>query len=362
MRRWTWESARSALTVATLTLGGLSGCTEEPTPASGGAAAATPVSVWIARSAPWTDSREWAGTLEPLRVHELRLPSPGRVQEISVREGDRVRAGATLLRIVSPESVARLPVLEERVARLSDELARWRELAAANAAGAGEVTAAELRLFEAREALAALEATRDALVIRAPVEGRVARIVLTPGREEGAGALALILEEEESYGVRVRVPTAEAHRFEAGAPEVRSASTGAELEVARIGVVPDPSPGFVQIELFLRNPPTTREAVRVRSTASGESVLVPWTAVAADGTRSWVAVAVPSSDDDGTVRYLVERRTVELGAAHPGGVEVRRGVEVGDRIIRFEPRSHREGRVVEPRILDPEAEGPGGTP
>lgn len=338
----------------------LAGCDQAPTPAIEAAATATPVGVWIAESTGLTDARIWSGTLEPLRVHEIRLPAPGRVRQILVQEGDRVAAGAPLIRIQSPDAEARIPVLTDRVQRLTDEFERWRDLARSNAAGAGEVTAAELRLFEAREALAALEATQSALALSAPVGGQVVRVLLAPGREEGAGTLALVLEESASYGVRLRIPAAEANRFTNPAKLEVSLDSGQPLQVARVVAAPDPQPGFVQVELFLANTSAQREGVRVRSAPSAEGIVVPWTAVAADGTRSWVAIAVPSTTEDGSVRFLVERRTITLGGAHPDGVEAPSGLEPGDRIIRFEPRSHREGRWVEPRVLDSGQTGPNG--
>jgi multidrug efflux pump subunit AcrA (membrane-fusion protein) len=341
----------------------LGGCRDTAPPASASTTApATPVSVWVATPVRWTDGREWAGTLEPLRVHELRLPAAGRVRDIPVREGDAVAAGAILARIESPDLEARLPVLSERVDRLGEELSRWQALAAANAAGAGEVTAAELRLFEAQEALAALQATRGGLALRAPVDGQVVRVALTPGREEGAGALALVLEEAASYGLRLRIPASEAGRFQdpTALEVVGGPGLGEPLAIDRVVSSPDLQPGFVQVELYFENPLPVREAVRVRVLEEGEGMVLPWTAVAADGTRNWIAVAVPSSGEaegDGAPVYRVERRTVELGRAHPEGVEARSGVAPGDYVIRYEPRSHREGRVVAPII----AAGSGGT-
>lgn len=327
------------------------GCGESAPPAPDTATPAVPVSVWVAAPVRWTDGREWAGTLEPLRVHELRLPAPGRVREILVREGDAVAQGAILARIESPDLEARFPVLRERVDRLAEELARWQVLASARAAGAAEVTSAELRLFEAQEALAALEATREGLALRAPVAGQVVRVALTAGREEGAGTLALVLDEGASYGLRLRIPASEAGRFQDPETLQILERQGEALAVDRVVSAPDVQPGFVQLELYLQSPRPVRESVRVRVMDDQEGIVLPWTAVAADGTRHWIAVAVPDAVSEGRDQvpaYRVERRTVELGRAHPDGVEVHTGVAPGDRVIRYEPRSHREGRSVNP--------------
>ena len=347
-----------------------SGCSQDAgTPAST-ASRGTPVAVWVAESSGVAEERSWSGALAPLRLQPFTAPVDGRVATLSVRDGDMVAAGTPLLRLEDPEVEARREVLQERQGRLEEELARWRELAAAGAAGPGEVTAAELRLFDARESLAALDAGRTALQFRSGTAGRVVSLAVGPGAPVTAGQVLLAVEEAGTYGVRLRVPAAEARRFDEPDRLVLELGDGSRYAVARVVPGPDAQAGFVQVDLYpgaalVDGPPASavRQAVLVRYRREEAGIVIPWTSVASDDARSWVAVAVPVEPEPGATGeaaetvYEVQRREVELGRARPDGIEVLSGVEPGDRVIRYEPRSHPEGRRVEPRPASGSASG-----
>jgi hypothetical protein len=161
--------------------------------------------------------------------------------------------------------------------------------------------------------------------------------------------LAVVIEDEARFGVRLRVSATDVVRFQPPWVIRVTDEAGNPIETADVVIGPDAQPGFIQVELLLRMPSPGRTGVRIVSESAFEGLIVPWTSVAADGARSWVAVAVPAQTETGETRFSVERRTVVLGRAHPDGVEAQSGIEPGDRVIRFEPRSHREGRWVVPR-------------
>lgn len=359
----------------TAMLSGLFGCGDDPPGDPGGAERGTPVAVWVVDAQDATEERYWAGSLEPLRIHPVHAPGEARVVEVAVQDGDEVAPGALLVRLEGLDQEARRGILRERQERLEEELARWRELAANGAAGPGEVLAAELRVFEAREALAGMEAIREGFSLRAGVAGQVVGLASAVGMQASAGQPLLSVEEADSYGVRLRIPAAESRWFDdVGRLEIEG-SGGHPLPVARVVMGPDMQSGYVQVDVYPGEPADhvadeaagdqaapralRREGAVVRYSARTEALIVPWTAVATDGGRTWVAVAVPDVDGAGQVegsppgepRFRVERREVELGGAREGGIEVTRGVEAGDRVLQFEPRSHPEGRLVEPRSL-----------
>ncbi len=317
----------------------------------------TPVAVWVVEGEEISEERRWTGSLEPLRVHPMHAPTEARVAQVSVRDGDRVGAGAVLLRLAGVAEDARREVLAEREARLAQELERWRELAAVGAAGPGEVVAAELRLFEAREALASLDALRDAMALRAGVAGRVVGVASAPGMLTAPGQLLLALEEDGSYGVRLRVPAGEARWFHDPTHLQIEGSGGDRWAVERVAPGPDAMPGYVQVDVYPEDGiPMDRQGATVWFRAPASVRVVPWTAVATEGNVSWVAVAAPDDEAPEEVppdsRFRVERRAVVLGGARGDGIEVVEGLRDGDRVLRYEPRSHPEGRRVEPRVAE----------
>lgn len=350
------------LSAAMLPLGA---CGAEEPAASAGSTAGTPVAAIEISETAIREARSWSGSLAPFRVNTLHAPSEARVAMVAVQDGARVGTGDLLVRLEGVDVEARGGVLAEREVLLRAELERWRALAAQGAAGPGEVSAAELRLLEAREARAGVESLRESLVLRAGGAGRVVALSVSPGMQVGAGQALMVVEEDASWGVRLRVAAAEARWFQDPDRLQVVGSLGLRSGVAQVVQGPDPVPGFVQVDLYVGGPvadeggaalspaavagmASARQGAVVRYLEEVEAMVIPWTAVASDGDRSWVALAVPDPSGDGG--YRVERRAVELGAAREAGIEVVEGIQPGDLVIRFEPRSHPEGRRVDPRL------------
>jgi len=303
--------------------------------------------------------RHWTGRMEPLRTLSVQAPQEGRVAHVVARDGDQVHSGEVLLQLEGPDLQARRSVLEERRIQLVEELARWQRLGEAGAAGPGEVAAANLRLLEVQEEAAALDATVETYVIRSPVSGQVYGSTVSPGSNVGAGQILLGVDDESSMGVRLVVAASETEFLERLDRLILRDDRGNELSVDRIAFASDLHPSFVRADLYLQeNGARGRRGVTVTYLASEQLLLVPWTALASDWDRNWVA-RVADGDPP-----TVERVAVELGRAHPDGIEVLGGLVPGDRVIRYEPRSHPEGRQIEPREDDPTsptAESPAST-
>jgi membrane fusion protein, multidrug efflux system len=337
-----WKMLVTGVPVVLLACGG-----DDTAPS--GAAAAVPVGVWIVRNETVEHRREWMGRVEPLRTVSLAAPAGGQVEQVDVRDGDTVRPGQSLLRIVSPDLAARRSALRERLVQLEDDLARWERLAAGSAAAAGEVAEARLRVLQAREQFAEHEALEGALHLRAPAAGRVYGLAVGPGTLVSAGQQLLGVEDGGTWGVRLAVAAWEAPYFDDVARLSVRDARGMEFTVERTALASEVHPGFVRVDLYVRQDGSaaagtapSRGGGEVGYVTTEEVLLVPWTAVAGVGDEHWVAFVVPGEP------ATIERRTIELGRPHPGGVEVVSGLEAGDMIVRYEPRSHPAGRVVSP--------------
>ncbi len=341
LRRWT----------AALLLMGLVGCGEdedssEPDPSE----AAVTVQSWTVGKSRIDSGRSWIGRLEPLRTFAVQSPGAGRVRSVQVRNGDPVQVGDLLLRLEGTDLEARQQALEERVEQLQEEYLRWQRLQGQGAAGPGEVAAARLRLLEARETLDALDATAEAYQLRAPVSGRVHGLVVGNGVQVADGQLLLRVDDDSSWGVRLQVPAGETTLFEELDPLHIVDGQGNELAVERVVLTSDEHPVFVEIEIFVSEVDRRdRGSASVRYREESEVLIVPWTAVASDDDRHWVARIIAGDPD------RIERTDIELGRPSSGGIEVRSGLQEGDRVIRFEPRSHPDGRAVRSGDHDDEA-------
>jgi RND family efflux transporter MFP subunit len=318
------------------------GCGGEGDAEDGSDPAPVPVGVVTIQLETTETRRTWVGQLEPLRTVAVQAPRDGRVEAVTVREGDRAQAGQVVVRMQGPELDARLATLSDRRDQLADELARWERLAQAGAAGQGEVAQARLRLFDAEEQLSEAEALVEAYEVRSPASGRVSGVSVTGGARVVAGQPLMQVDDDGMWGVRLSVTAWETSLIEDTERLTVRGTQGESLAVDRVALSADDRPGFAIAQIFLRDPGARRGGVEVEHRSEEEVLLVPWTAVAGEGDRHWVALVVPGDPP------RVERRTVELGQPHPRGVVVLSGLEPGDRIVRYEPRSHPEGRVVEP--------------
>jgi multidrug efflux pump subunit AcrA (membrane-fusion protein) len=246
----------------------------------------------------------------------------------------------------APDLDARRVVVAERLDFLVSELERWRRLASTGAAGPAEVSAAELRVLEVRDETSQLDSYTESYLVRAPASGIVSGLAVSPGANATNGQVLVQVADAAALGVRLVIPALETSFLEAAASLTLQDDRGGTFPVDRVVLTSDPHPTFARADLYVRGA-TGHRAVTVRYRAEEEIVTVPWTAVASDGKDHWVA-AIRAGEPE-----RVERRRVELGRAHAGGIEVLGGLLPGDRVVRYEPRSIPEGRAVLPREAAP---------
>ncbi len=338
-----WTHPLNRLLLLSLSLAWLAGCGGE-SPGGGASAPPPSVGVWAVALDEVSVTRSWAGSVEPIQRIPLVAPGAGRIEEVRGQSGARVTPGELIFTLVAPELEARREVAEERLRQLESELERWERLEATGAAGAGEVAEARLRLFQARESLGEVRALSEAYRIRAPSAGTLSGLVHAPGSWVAAGAVLGHVEGPGpgGMGVRLTIPSWESASFEDPAHLRVRTESGIVYEVERVAVGSGSVSGVATVELYLRDGPTSREGVEVLHEITVHALVVPWTAVASDGDRHWVAKVVPGDPAQ------VERTRVELGRPFTAGVEVRAGLEEGDLVVRYEPRSHPDGRRVTP--------------
>jgi putative peptide zinc metalloprotease protein len=158
--------------------------------------------------------------IEPLRTITLHSTTPGRVNNVLVREGETVRAGAALLTMNSPatDSMSEGAVAQTHNAsfRAFNAEVQGRSLGPA----AAEQDAAQRSNLLASEARASLEvkAPEDAIVLTGDPGALL-------GQSVGSGQALLELADDGPRAVRVYIPTAALQRVHAGA-EVTMAFPG----------------------------------------------------------------------------------------------------------------------------------------
>lgn len=279
-------------------------------------------------------------------VAQVGAPVAGRVQEVHVRLGDRVQAGAKLVTIGSSdaagaraelrraESIVHAARLElERQKTLSDRgvgLARDRVEAEA------ALAQAETELARARHANALIGKDRGGqVVIRAPIAGVVLRRSVTPGGVvEPGGEPLLEIGDPTALWIVADVYSDEVELVRDGAAatlEVPGMPEPVAVTVAAVGGAVDPRTRRAPVWLTLVGTvPHLRAGTFVRVMIEGgepAKAIVPTSAVVLkDGMHALVYVA---TEDPG----VFERRPVAVGRPVRGRIPVLEGLSPGDSVV-----------------------------
>lgn len=351
----------------TLLLSGLAACDSgsAETPAGGQGPQATPVEVTQARRDALSVRLTSVGSLQADNIVEIRPETDGMVAAIPVDEGETVRRGAVLVRLDARELAAELAAAEAAVRRAGTEranletrLERNRGLYEKGAISAQtlddletgrDAAAARLEEAEAQRDLAARELEKT--VVTAPFAGTAGARDLYPGDYVTTGQPLFILVDDDPLRVEFTVPEQFLDRLELGSPvrvRVRS-RPDADFTGRVVFVSPrvEPQSRTVAMKAEIPNQDGELRAgqfadVELELERRGDALLVPESAVVPRGGENFVFVV----DEDGAAR---ERR-VELGARELGRVEIRSGVEAGERVVLAGQQRLRDGapvRVVE---------------
>lgn len=281
------------------------------------------------------------------RQSQMRSETAGRVVEVSVEAGDRVKEEQVLLRldVGRPASAARaanaaVAQSEARLNQAERELARTQKLVKTGGLP-------EQRLDDARDAVrlasAALDAARaeaklarrglTEAVVRAPFSGTIVERTVELGEYLAPGSPLLTLADTSSLKARVLLDPREALDVAIGAKAVVAAYArpGEEFdgEVVRVGEVIDPRTRRLPVEIELGD-----HSGRLRPG------LVARFSVQTGEPRSILRVPL-----DGVFErfgsqhvYVVEdriahRRAVALGPIREGHAEVVEGLRAGELVI-----------------------------
>ena len=308
---------------------------------------------------------EYSGRIEAVETVELRPRVSGYIEKVNYREGQEVKKGDVLFVIDDRSYRAELARAEAalRRARAQAELARSEaerarrlveEQAIATETYEQRRAAAEQARAELTAAQAAVDAARLDLEwtrVRAPIDGRAGRALVTAGNLVGAGDAASVLTTLVSLD-KVHVHfDADEHSFLRYAELARRGQRPSErdgglpVQVALAGEEGFPHTGTVdfldnqvdrgtgtiRVRAVLDNRDrrfTPGLYARVRLPGSGrfDAVLVDDRAVLTDQDRKYVYVV------DGEGR--AQRRDIRIGRLADNGLRiVEEGLQAGDRVI-----------------------------
>jgi RND family efflux transporter MFP subunit len=283
------------------------------------------------------------GTVRARRRAALAARISASVIEVPHREGEQVPAGALLVRLDDAALKAGVAAAEASLRAAEAEERRTDSLLAKGAATPREKDEAAARTAAAR---AGWEGARDNLayaVLRAPFAGRIGTRpvnvgdVVSPGATlvevEGEGGFELVATMEADLATSLRPGSAAKAAVDGVAQPVSAV-------VRSISPAGDPTTHRFEVRADLQGARDLRSGLFGRlllpARAEAPRLLVPRAAVMARGGLSGVYVV-----SEGRARL----RWIAVGAASGEEVEVRAGLEAGERVA-LEPSSLEDGALV----------------
>lgn len=276
---------------------------------------------------------ELTGSAEPYRLARLASPAEGPVENIRVREGDRVTAGQTLLSIGRKQGAeALIASLQEELEKEADNLRRVRQLVQNSALPAETLDDARTAVENIRAQLVRAEESGRDYTITAPWSGVVSRLHVKEGQFAAPRTILMEMYDPDSIVIRAAIPERHAPEVKAGMQaDIRLDAYPGQLLPGRIErvypylesrlrtrtveMVPespvDLLPGmFARIELLLEK--------------AEDVVVVPTQAI----------VETP----EGKAVYMVfesraVKRSVQTGIREENRIEIRTGISAGDRVV-----------------------------
>ena len=333
------------------------------------AGAAKPISVEIAhvRAMAISDEVQAVGSLRSRRSVVLRPEVSGRVTQLHLRDGARVRQGQLLVQLDDqlPRAQVQQAQAELSIARANHQ--RNQELVAQGFISQRSVdeSAANLQVAQAKLALA--QATAARLKIVAPFDGIAGIGNVHVGDYLKDGTDIVNIEDIDSVWVDFRLP----ERYQTqvrvgqGARVELDALPGATFSAVVRAIDPqiDANGRFVAVRGSIDNRDLQlRPGMFARVTAvfgaRADAHVVPEEAIVPQGSKPNVLKVVPGAAPDSRI---AQRVPVQLGLRRAGQVEVLQGLELGDTVVTAgHQRVQQDGAPV--RVVVPAAPEPASAP
>lgn len=305
-------------------------------PGGGGRGGGQQVAAATAELRPFTDSIEVLGVAKGRQSVTLTAKNTELITKVLFREGERVEKGAALVELQAGEQDAAILEARAELEQARKAYDRWRTLAEQGYAPRAQVEQYEAAYRTAQARLQAAQVRRGDRIVRAPFSGVVGLSDVTPGTLINPGAAIVTLDDLSVVRVDFDVPERFIGAVREGATiiAVADALQGSTFSgsVAQLDTRIDERTRAVTARAEFANPGGVIRPgmlMKVRIIKSGrQSVAVPESAVQFQGESAAVFKIVPQGQ-----RTVAQRVEVAVGARESGLVEIRDGLEPGERVV-----------------------------
>jgi len=325
----------------------------------------------VARQAEWPASLNGIGSVVAVQGVEVSADLPGIVEKIAFASGQRVAAGAVLVRLDSSQERAQLTAAEAQrdLARLNLERARQLLEKGVIAPAEHDQVAATAKTAEAR--VGEIRATIERKTVRAPFTGVLGIREVDLGQYLNGGASIVPLQSMDPVYVNFSLPQQDVASLEVGAEVRVSADSIANAhpvgKITAINSVVDEATRNVQVQATFHNPrgqlrPGMFVDVQVVLGASTGVIALPASAISYAPYGNSVFVIADVKGPDGKPYRGVRQQFVKLGSSRGDQVAILSGIKPGEEIVTSGVFKLRNGAAVYVDNKHPPANNPAPRP
>ncbi|GAB1584720.1 efflux RND transporter periplasmic adaptor subunit [Phyllobacterium phragmitis] len=258
------------------------------------------------------------GVAQPYRTADVVSSTGGTLDQVLVKEGDEVKAGAVLARVRPEARESQLRSAQARVNSLEADLQGLRDLEGQGYATESGVRDLESQLAEARASLQSIREEILDTTIEAPIPGIVNDVFANAGETLGAGTAVLRIVDNSPLRITLHISQRDIGRVDVGRVAAVSFATGdlAKGRVCFVAPAADPETRTFRVEIRVPN--------ETRDIPSVVSVEVRFQTGEAEA--HFVSPAILALNEEGT---LGVKSVGEGGAVRFHKVEITRAVNNG---------------------------------
>jgi membrane fusion protein (multidrug efflux system) len=301
----------------------------------------TPVVVAAVERGPIVSTISAASTIEAERQVTIHAESTGRLVDLSVEEGDKVKKGQVLARIRFDAQANSLTRANTSLAKAQLDFDRAEQLYNEKVIGQEAYLQAKNALEVAQIDLTDRSREMRNTKVTAPFDGTITLRKVTEGAFVSNGAELLTIVDFSTLVARVFVPEKQLDRIQVGqtAEVVGKAAKGRKGEGKVVRIAPTIDAGTGTVKLTVSLPPALAgpqgflpgmyAEVTLTTDSRSDVPLVPKSAVVRDEEQTYLFTLT----GDAATGFHGKRVRVETGLTDPERIEIVKGLAVGEPVI-----------------------------
>jgi membrane fusion protein (multidrug efflux system) len=300
------------------------------------------VSATEAATATWQPTVSAVGSVKAAQGVDVTAEIEGRVTNVAVADGARVKDEALMVELDAAGLRAELTGAQAEASLAAIELRRQRQLREQNVNSKADVDRAQSQLEQARARVKRIQARLEKKTIEAPFAGRLGILEVDVGEFIAAGTPVVTLQRLDPINVDFTIPQDALARVETGQQVLARADAYPDQpfsgQIRAISPKVNEATRNATVRARLANPegrlrPGMFVDVAIQLPEEERVVTLPQTAITYNPYGDSVFLVNESTDDQGETVLTVERKFVETGASRAGQIQILKGIKAGQRVV-----------------------------